>query len=146
MAFAQVAQLMRQECKSCGYSTTELIEVCPQCRRAFIASDAMRRSGYLQIALGAFLVLLMSGIGALLGKIMIFPAPGGSHFTGGPREILMIVGVFGLVISVGLAIMLNGYWQIRFGRRNKYLVYFIFAFLLAFVGFGYFLKMKAKLG
>lgn len=146
MAIAQVARLMRQECKHCGYSTTDVVEVCPQCRQAFRTPDTMRRTGFLQIGLGAFLVMLMSGIGGLLGKVILFPSAGGSRFTGGPMDILMIAGIFGLVISVGAAAILNGYWQIRYGRRNKYLVYFILAFLIAFVVIGYFFKMKAKLG
>ena len=142
MVIHQLTQIMRQNCKKCGYSTESIIDVCPQCQTPFRTDTSMRRNGYLQIGLGAFLVVLIGGVAAVLGKIMLFPTPGGAHFTGNGQDIAMIAGIFGLVLSIGFAVMFNGYWQIAYGRRNKYVIYFILGFAVAFYVIGRLAKSK----
>lgn len=101
--------------------------------------------GYVQIVMGAILSLGMTGLGAYLGKLMLFPSSGG-RFAGGFAEAAVIIGIFLLVISVGIAAMVNGYWQIRYGRRNKYIVYFLIGFaVLLFIG-GTVARLLKKLG
>lgn len=130
-----IFQLLNRKCAQCGFETQAVVDNCPQCKAPFASQKYMVKNGYLQIVIGAILALGMTGLGAYLGKIMLFPASGGSRFTGTLADASLIVGIFLLVISVGVAAMVNGYWQIRYGRRNKYIVYFLIAFaVILFVG------------
>lgn len=76
--------------------------------------------------------------GNLSGSIIAQSAgPGATtRFTGGPQEIALIVAVFGLVISFGLASMAGGLWQIIYGKPNRkvMVVMFLVAGILVAIG------------
>ncbi len=63
----------------------------------------------------------MGALGLYLGSIIAQSGePGGTtRFTGGPQEVALIVAIFGLVISFGLASMAGGLWQIVYGKPNR---------------------------
>jgi len=88
--------------------------------------------------IGTGLVIFMGVLGIMLGRIIVeSDNPGATtKFTGGPETLWLIVAVFGLVISFGLASMVGGVWQIWYGKPNKKLmvVMFVVAGLLIVIG------------
>ena len=67
----------------------------------------------------------MGTLAIILGRIIAGSGDPGAttRFTGGPEEVRLIVAVFGLVISFGLASMVGGVWQIWYGKPNgKFMV------------------------
>ena len=84
--------------------------------------------GWMLLVLGTFLVVVMGGLGIYLGQLIAQSgAPGsGTRFTGGPNDVAMIVAVFGLVISFGIAAMAGGAWQIKYGKPNRKLMIAMF--------------------
>ena len=119
-------------CSRCGYTTNETIGQCPQCgqRESTARSPkTVRRLGWVQLVLGLFLVGLMGTITWNVAPLMAGSGPtqGGGRFTGTAEQAQLVLGLFGLVIMFGLTSMVNGIWQIRTGRRNKW----IFIFMLA---------------
>jgi MFS family permease len=49
---------------------------------------------------------------------------------------LMIFGIFGLVLAFGFTSMVAGFWQVRYGRRNKSLVKIMLAIVFALMAAG----------
>jgi len=89
--------------------------------------------------IGTGLVIFMGVLGIMLGRIIVEsdnPGATRSKFTGGPETLWLIVAVFGLVISFGLASMVGGVWQIWYGKPNKKLmvVMFVVPGLLIVIG------------
>ena len=117
-------------CYSCGHVTNEAGNKCPKCGRRLRTARQVRRLGWLQLAIGIFLVGLMGTITYNLAPAMLNPvAPtDGSRYTGTPEQALMILGLFGLVITFGVGSIAAGLWQIATGRRNKWI--FIFMLVL----------------
>jgi hypothetical protein len=88
-----------------------------------------RVRGWIQLLLGLFLVGFMGLITFNLAPSMLRAGEtvgGGGRFTGTPEQGLLILGLFGLVITFGLGSAAAGLWQIATGRRNNW----IFGFML----------------
>ena len=118
-----------RKCFKCGYETVEVLRVCPKCGRRLLSVKQVRRLGWVQLILGLFLAGAMGAITFYLAPSLLHAgAPGGGEwFTGTAEQGLSTVGLFGLVIVFGLASMLSGLWQIRTGRRNKWILHLILA-------------------
>lgn len=86
---------------------------------------AIVRRGWAQLIVGA---LLAGGVGAValnLAPELLRPGtPGadGAQFTGSGGLGLHVLGVLGLVVVFGLITLANGWWLIRTGRRNPWLL------------------------
>jgi hypothetical protein len=84
-----------------------------------------RVRGWIQLLLGLFLVGFMGLITLNLAPSMLRAGEtvggGGSRFTGTPEQGLLILGLFGLVITFGLGSAAAGLWQIATGRRNNWI-------------------------
>jgi hypothetical protein len=80
------------------------------------------------LVLGTFLVVFMGGLGIYLGQLIAQSGtPGsGTRFTGGPNDVAIIMAVFGLVIAFGIATMVGGIWQIKYGKPNRKLMVVMF--------------------
>ncbi len=80
------------------------------------------------LAIGTVLVVFMGALGIYIGSIIAqTDAPGQTtRFSGGPDDVMMIIGVFGLVISFGVAAMAGGVWQIIYGKPNRILMVAMF--------------------
>jgi len=80
----------------------------------------------------------MGTLAVIMGRIIAGSNEPGAKttFTGGPEAVTLIVTVFGLVISFGLASMVGGVWQIRYGKPNKKIMVamFVVAGLLLVIG------------
>jgi len=116
-------------CYSCGFAGEAAGNRCPNCGGRLRSAKVVRRLGWLQLLIGLFLVGLMGTITYYLAPALLNPAAAteGSRFTGTPGQALMILALFGLVITFGVGSIASGLWQIATGRRNKW----IFILMLA---------------
>ena len=108
-------------CPKCSFETEETLARCPSCGSRLQSARKVRILGWLLLVIGTGLVLFMGALGVYLGSIIAQSGePGGTpRFTGGPQDVALIVAVFGLVISFGLASMAGGIWQIKYGKPNR---------------------------
>ena len=125
-------------CHKCDFETNEQLAKCPQCGRRLQSTKKVRILGWLLLVLGTGLVIFMGTLAVIIGQIIAgSDEPGATtRFTGGSEAITLIVTVFGLVISFGLASMIGGVWQIRYGKPNKKIMVamFVVAGLLFVIG------------
>ena len=125
-------------CHKCDFETTERLAKCPQCGSRLQSAKKVRILGWLLLVIGTGLVIFMGALAVMLAQIIAGSGDPGAttRFTGGPEEVTLIVTVFGLVISFGLASMVGGVWQIWYGKPNKKLmvVMFVVAGLLIVIG------------
>jgi MFS family permease len=124
-------------CQGCGYQTTDDIARCPQCKRPLMSARRIRRLGWMLLFIGLFLMGLMGTITLYLAPSMLQPGRqvyGGSRFTGTAQQGISALMLFGTVILFGLTAFINGLWQVRTGRRNKWLLYAVAAVGLLLLG------------
>ena len=118
-------------CAKCSFETSEVLTRCPNCGGRLQSAKKVRILGWLLLVIGTGLVLFMGTLGIYLGRIITQTPESGSstRFTGGPQDVALIMAVFGLVISFGIASMAGGVWQIKYGKPNRKLM--VGMFLLA---------------
>lgn len=125
-------------CPKCDFETIETLAKCPRCGRKLQSAKKVRILGWLLVLIGTGLVIFMSGLGIVLGRIIADTGQPGKtqRFTGGPEDVLFIIVVFGLVILFGLISMAAGSWQIWYGKPNRTLrvIMFVVAGLLFIIG------------
>lgn len=93
----------------------------------------VRRHGWVQLACGLILTGLMGAVTYNIGPLMLRPgqeAAGGERFSGTAGQALLILGLFSLVITIGLMAIVSGLYQIKTGRRNNR----IFVIMLVLLG------------
>jgi len=134
-------------CYSCGHVTSEVAAKCPKCGKRLRTAKQVRRLGWLQLLIGIFLVGLMGTITYNLAPLM-FPVgetqSNGARFTGTPEQAQLILGLFGMVIVFGLGSILSGLWQIKTGRRNKWLFIIMVVLFVALILFSWFLRSALR--
>ena len=108
-------------CPKCSFETEESLARCPSCGSRLQSATKVRILGWFLLLIGTGLVLFMSALGVYLGSLVARSGEPGetTRFTGGPQDVALIVAVFGLVISFGLASMAGGLWQIIYGKPNR---------------------------
>lgn len=131
-----------RKCYKCGYETIERVPQCPQCGRRLLSTKQIRRLGWGQLLAGLFLLGLMGTITYSLAPSLLQPGQltGGERFTGTPEQGLLILGLFGLVLTFGLTSLVSGLWQITTGRRNKWILYFSFVLFALLVAAGWIVR------
>lgn len=142
-------------CYSCGHVTNETVSKCPKCGRRLRTAKQVRRLGWLQLAIGIFLVGLMGTITYNLAPLMLGAGEsaggggssgGGGRFTGTAEQAQLILGLFGMVIMFGLGSILSGLYQIKTGRRNKWLFIIMLVLFVVLIVFSWFLRSKLRTG
>lgn len=115
-------------CAKCSFETNESLTSCPNCGGRLQSAQKVRILGWVLLLIGAFLVIFMGTLGLYLGSIISQTGESTSttRFTGGPEDVALIVAVFGLVISFGIASMAGGIWQIVYGKPNRKLMVAMF--------------------
>lgn len=111
-------------CARCSFETDESISNCPNCGGRLQSARKVRILGWVLLMIGAALVIFMGTLGLYLGRLISQTGESTSttRFTGGPQDVALIVAVFGLVISFGIASMAGGVWQIVYGKPNRKLM------------------------
>lgn len=69
-------------------------------------------------------------------------AEGGAQFTGSDDQLIAILSLFGLMIVFGFASALTGFWQLIFGRRNKFIVWGAIGFAIIMGAMTYFVYLR----
>ena len=115
-------------CPKCSFETTETLPKCPNCGSRLQSKAKVRILGWVLLVIGTSLVLFMSGLGIYLAQLIARSGEPGqtTRFSGGPEDVAFIVAIFGLVISFGLASMVGGIWQIKYGKPNRKLMVAMF--------------------
>lgn len=108
----------------CNFTTREPLKKCPKCARPLLTAQTFRILGFVQAFLGG--ILAVGAVG-----LTILVAPKLSTVKGGTGTIIFILGIFGLLLAVGLTFFSAGIWQAFFGRRNQSLITFVLALLIA---------------
>ena len=126
-------------CYKCDFETGQReLTNCPRCGQQFITTTRVRVLGAVLIALGGFLVIFMGAITVVVAGIIAQTGKPGStqSFSGGPKEMLMIFGLFGLVIAFGLTCVVAGAWQAYHGRRSRHLLRLMMIIVFALFAVG----------
>ena len=134
-------------CYSCGHTTSEVATQCPKCGRRLRTAKQVRFLGWLQLLIGFFLVGLMGTITYNLAPMMFPPTEvrgSGARFTGTPEQAQMILGLFGMVIAFGLGSIASGLWQIKTGRRNKWLFIIMVVLFVVLILFSWFRRAALR--
>ena len=94
------------------------------------------------IILGGFLVAFMSYLTIWVIDAANPQAPSGASFTGSDDQLMAILGLFALLIVFGFATALAGFWQVIFGRRNKFIVWGALGFAVIMAAMTYFVYLR----
>jgi hypothetical protein len=80
-----------------------------------------RVRGWILLAAGLFLVLLMGAITIGVAPAMLDPGveTGGTTFTGSDEQAQVFLGLFALVILFGALCIVNGLYMIATGARSR---------------------------
>jgi hypothetical protein len=125
-------------CKRCGTETLDPAKRCASCGGAVVAAKTMRRLGWVLVGLGAFLVLFMGAITIFVAQLVFQTNAPGVHggFTGGPEMEFFMFGIFALVLLFGLTSVVSGLLQVRNGRANRKLMFFMLGLGVLFIVIG----------
>ncbi len=127
-------------CAKCSFETSESLNRCPNCGGRLQSAKKVRILGWLLLLIGTGLVLFMAILGLYLGQIITQTGDSTSttRFRGDPNDVLLIVAIFSLVISFGIASMAGGVWQIVTGKPNRILMVgmFLVAGILLVIAWG----------
>lgn len=128
-------QSVRRTCPKCGYIRETADTKCPDCRKTLVPVSRIRTLGVVSIVIGTFLLVFMGFLSFFIYYLITEPTRPGStpKFTGGPKDIAFIAGVFGLVILIALVSIFGGLWQIIFGKRNRLIVFIMLGLGLLFL-------------
>lgn len=121
-------------CTKCDFQTSEPIKECPECGRRLIKAKTVRRLGWVLLVIGVFLVTIMSGISFVVAQAIYQTGQPGSttSFTGDSRDVAFIVGIFSVVFAIGFTSIVGGIWQIKYGKRNKKIMFLIIGLAVVF--------------
>jgi hypothetical protein len=112
---------------SCGYETHKFIRTCPQCGAGLQSRRWSRRFGAALTVCGLILMCIMGTVLYYVLPAMLRPGVdvGGTRFSGTPTQSLLVLGIMGAVFIFGATALIYGIWQMRTGRRNRKVVYFV---------------------
>ena len=125
-------------CDKCNFETDEPVGVCPRCKIALRKTSTVQKLGWVLVVLGGLLTAFMSGLIVLITRIIrTTDEPGAaSRFTGDATAAGFIYAVLGVVLALSITFVLAGIWQIRYGRRNKKLVFVVLVLAALFYAAG----------
>ena len=125
-------------CPNCSLDIVTEEMACPQCRHALQKVSTLRVLGVVQVILGIFLMSVMAVLSFLVFNIVrnADDPSATTRFTGSDKDLLFIIGIFGIVFLVGVTSFAGGAWQIVFGKRNKYITRAILVFGALFMLIG----------
>lgn len=136
-----------RSCFKCRYEAVTAEFSCPRCGKPLFTATNIRWRGVLLVVVGLFLTAFMSSIAVFVGGLLIQSAqhPETSRKLNEEMPFLiMMYVIFGGVIATGLTSILNGFWQIVFGRRNMILVWLFLTLIFLTFAVGGVLQVVLK--
>ena len=121
-------------CFRCGYTTPDAAQgFCPNCGQALRGVGRVRVLGWVLVALGVMLLLMVGTISVIVTGVVIHTGEPGatSGFEGGPEVLLLMYALFGVLLVFGAACVASGVSQVRHGRPNRKLMFVVLG-----IGFG----------
>lgn len=119
-----------RECFKCGFRGETSQANCPKCGKVLRTSKNIRIRGIILVVVGAFLVVMMAGLGIFIGALIAKADPSSAKKMADERAIFIgTYALFGVIALFGLNGIAMGTWQIVFGKRNKVFIWIMFALL-----------------
>lgn len=123
-----------RQCFKCNYEARSAPGRCPQCRSSkFLTSSNIRTRGIVLIVVGLFLAGFMGAIALFVG-MLIFGQKDPDAIRKVNEEIVafgVIYLLFGAVFVFGLHSIVSGIWMAVAGKRNRFLLWLMWALLAA---------------
>ena len=136
-----------KECFKCSFRGETADANCPKCGKKLRTSKNIRVRGVIQLVTGLFLVVMMAGLSVFIWYLThnASLSPDEARRIAEQRTMFMGMYEFFAIIGLfGLNGIVMGAWQIAFGRRNKPLIWLMFALLalilIGCVGIAVFVK------
>jgi len=136
-----------KECFKCSFRGETADANCPKCGKKLRTSKNIRVRGVIQLVTGLFLVVMMAGLSVFIWYLThnASLSPDEARRIAEQRTMFMGMYAFFAIIGLfGLNGIVMGAWQIAFGRRNKPLIWLMFALLalilIGCVGIAVFVK------
>ena len=131
----------RSTCLSplCGITAEGAHRKCPQCGWAMRGTRNIRVRGWVLLACGLFLVLVMGAITWNMLPTLRYPerAIEAGTYTGTPEQATEFLNLFLLVILFGALGTVNALYTIATGRQNRWFVIATLALAAILYWFGY---------
>jgi hypothetical protein len=111
--------------RTCGAVTPSLTDKCPACGARVLTSRRVRTLGWVALACGVFLVLLMGAVTYFLYPTLSRPGVDmgeAGRWAGTAEQARMVLNLFYLIIALGALAIVGGIVQIRSGRRHPAVV------------------------
>jgi phage FluMu protein Com len=128
---------IRKTCPKCGYIRETAEIKCADCGKPLQKVSTIRILGVVLVLMGTSLLGIMVWLSLSIYGTMSNAGNVGSRFNGSPKDVVFIIFVFGLVISISLAVVAGGFWQIVFGKRNKLIVFAVIGLGIVFLLTGF---------
>lgn len=137
-----------RQCFKCNYQTVSNAARCPRCHSSkFLNERAVRIRGGVLVGVGLFLVVLMGGIAVFVGMLLFSVAndpANAKKLINESGALLGVAALFAGVIAFGINSIVSGLWMWVFGRRNRVLVWVMWALLALIIAAGVFFRVVAK--
>lgn len=122
-----------RQCFGCNYETYTYQTTCPRCsKKIFFTAASIRKRGIVVMLAGLFIAGLMAAIAAFVAVMLL----GASKHPDSARSLAegraTLIGIyifFGLLIVLGLHFTASGLWMIVAGKRNRVMLWLMWAFL-----------------
>lgn len=122
-----------RQCFGCNYETYTYETACPRCgKKVFFTSASIRKRGIVVLLAGLSIAAIMGGVAAFVAMMLL----GASRNTASAQSIAedrtTLIGIyifFGLVICLGLHFVASGLWMIVAGKRNRVMLWLMWALL-----------------
>lgn len=111
------------------------VKTCPRCGGRMQTSRLVRGLGILSIAAGLVIVGLIGTVALAMIGPMLHPGEmvGGSTYTGTSQQAVIIIGLFAILIVLGLTAIASGTAMAVTGRRNIILIGITFGIAVVLV-------------
>lgn len=119
------------ECFKCSFRGRVDRTACPRCGKRLYTESNIRTRGALLIAIGGFLAVFMGAIavGVFILLASVRDKESVRRMNDSLPMLITVFAIFAAVIAYGLNSIVMGLWQLITGRRNKALIWLMWAML-----------------
>ncbi|MFT3746203.1 MAG: hypothetical protein QM785_18170 [Pyrinomonadaceae bacterium] len=128
------------QCFKCNYEAIASGGRCPRCGNAkFLTSSNIRKRGIGLVIVGLFLAGFMGAIAVFVALLIagsLKDPQSAKRFNSEFSTFVVIYLLFGAVIVFGIHSVISGIWMIAAGKRNRFLVWVMWALLIGLAVIG----------